>query len=73
VKDTKIRSMDDAKKIQEALSDVIKPLKKSVEEMKKVDKKKFALEVGITVTGEFPDGGGRMPPPVPGFGLKVTF
>ncbi len=73
VKDTKIRSMDDAKKIQEALSEVLKPLKKSVEEMKKVDKKKFAVEVGITVTGEFPDGGGRMPPPVPGFGLKVTF
>jgi hypothetical protein len=73
VKDTKIRSMDDAKKIQEALSEVIKPLKKSVESMKKVDKKKFAVEFGITVTGEFNDANGRMPPPVPGIGFKVVF
>lgn len=73
VKDTKIRSMDDAKKIQEALSEVIKPLKKSVEAMKKVDKKKFAVEFGITVTGEFNGSGGKMPPPVTGVGFKVVF
>jgi hypothetical protein len=73
VKDTKIRSMDDAKKIQEALSEVIKPLKKSVEAMKKVDKKQFAFEFGITVTGEFNDGGGKMPPPVTGLGFKIVF
>jgi hypothetical protein len=73
VKDAKIRSMDDATKIKDAFSEVMKPLKKSVETMKKADKKKYAVELGITLTGEIPSGGGRMPPPVPGFGLKVTF
>jgi hypothetical protein len=73
VKDTKIRGMDDATKIKDAFSEVMKPLKKSVETMKKADKKKYAVEVGVTLTGEIPAGGGRMPPPVPGFGLKVTF
>jgi hypothetical protein len=72
VQDERIRSMDDAKKIEEALSAVLKPLKKSVDSMKKIDKKKVAAEFGITVTGELPNGG-NMPPPVFGFGLKVTF
>jgi hypothetical protein len=73
VKDAKIRSMDDATKIKDALADVLKPLKKSVEAMKKADKKKIAVEIGITLTGELPSGGGHMPPPVPGFGIKVMF
>ena len=72
VKDTKIRSMDDATKIKDAFSEVLKPLKKSVDSMKKVDKKKYAVELGLTVTGEFTNTG-RQPPPVAGFGLKVTF
>lgn len=72
VQDADIRSMDDAKKIQKAFSEVMKPLKKSVESMKKVDKKKVAAEFGITVTGDLPSGG-RMPPPVLGFGVTVRF
>jgi hypothetical protein len=72
VKDNRIRSMDDAKQIQEELSKVMKPLKKSVESMKKLDKKKFGFEVGVTITGEFPSGG-RAPPPTAGFGIKIIF
>jgi hypothetical protein len=71
VQDTKIRNMDDATKIKDALAEVLKPLKKSVAEMKKADKKEIAVEVGVTLTGDLP--GGQMPPPVPGFGLKVHF
>jgi hypothetical protein len=71
VQDTKIRNMDDATKIKDALAEVLKPLKKSVAEMKKADKKRIAVEVGVTLTGDLP--GGHMPPPVPGFGIKVNF
>jgi len=72
VQDTSIRSLDDAKKIEAEFEKVMKPLKKSVESMKKLDKKKMAVELGLTVTGEFPSGG-TMPTPSAGLGLKLTF
>lgn len=72
VQDERIRNMDDAKSIEAALMDVLKPLKKSVDTMKKLDKKKVAAEFGITVSGEFPSGG-NAPPPVYGFGIKLKF
>ena len=72
VQDTTIRGMDDATKIKDALSEALKPLKASVAAMKKADKRKFALEIGVTL-GATVDDGGRMPPPMPGFNLVVKF
>ena len=70
---TQIRSLSDAKKIEEAVTKVMDPLSKSVQAMKKADKKDFALKFGITVSGDLPSSGGKVLPPVLGVALTIVF
>lgn len=67
-----IQSIDDLKKAGEALSAALKPVSAQVGKIKPLDKQKFAAALGVSVEGNWPQGGVAAPPKFM-VGLTIKF
>ena len=71
--DKGIRSIEDAKALNDKLQEVMKPIQDSAKKAKTLKKKsEIAASFGFSVAGDWPSGG-KASPPVAMFGAKITF
>ena len=71
--DKGIRSIEDAKALNDKLQEVMKPVNDSAKKAKTLKKKsEIAASFGFSIQGDWPSGG-RASPPAALFGVKLTF
>jgi hypothetical protein len=71
--DKGVRSIADAKALNDKLQEVMKPVQDSAKKAKTLKKKsEIAASFGFSVAGDWPSGG-KASPPVAMFGVKLTF